>query len=85
MGNTPGCHPSFAIAYNVVSKAEVDAVFDRLREADVKITSEPHDTFWGGYGGYFLDPDGHAWEVAYNPHWTFDEDGRPVLPAVGGA
>lgn len=85
MGNTPGCHPAFAMAYNVMSKDAVDDTFARLREADVQITTEPHETFWGGYAGYFLDPDGHAWEVAFNPHWKFDEDGRPLLPAVGGA
>ncbi|MEO9969287.1 MAG: VOC family protein [Hyphomonadaceae bacterium] len=84
MGNTcpKGACPNFALAYNARTEAEVDLIFDRLRAEDVEITVEPHKAFWGGYSGYFLDRDGYAWEVAYNPHWGFQEDGRLQLPAT---
>ncbi|MEM8615974.1 MAG: VOC family protein [Pseudomonadota bacterium] len=51
-----------------------------MEAAGVEITTKPHKAFWGGYSGYFADPEGNAWEVAYNPFWTFDEAGRVVLP-----
>ena len=69
-----------ALAYNARSQAEVDEIFDRLAKAGVDITTAPHKAFWGGYSGYFADPEGNAWEVAFNPFWTFDEAGRVVLP-----
>lgn len=69
-----------AIAYNTRSIEEVDAIFERCRAAGVAITTEPHKAFWGGYSGYFADPEGNAWEVAFNPYWTLDEAGRRVLP-----
>ena len=70
-----------ALAYNARSIEEVDAIFARAEAAGVAITKPPHKAFWGGYGGYFADPEGNAWEVAFNPFWTFDEAGRVVLPA----
>jgi len=70
-----------AIAYNARSEAEVDALFQRLAEAGVQVTTAPHKSFWGGYSGYFADPEGNAWEVAFNPFWALDEDGKLVLPA----
>ncbi|MEM9939256.1 MAG: VOC family protein [Pseudomonadota bacterium] len=70
-----------ALAYNARSEADVDEIFARLKAANVKITTPPHKAFWGGYSGYFADPEGNAWEVAYNPYWTFDEAGRVVLPS----
>jgi len=70
-----------AIAYNARSEAEVDAIFQRLAEAGVQVTTAPHKSFWGGYSGYFADPEGNAWEVAFNPFWALDEDGKLVLPA----
>ncbi len=73
-----------ALAYNARSRGEVDEIFDRLAAASVEITKAPHTAFWGGYSGYFADPEGNAWEVAYNPHWTFDEAGRVVLPSMEG-
>lgn len=84
MGNTcpQGACPNFALAYNTQSEAEVDLIFDRLRAEGVEITVEPHRAFWGGYSGYFLDRDGYAWEVAHNPHWEFEEDGRLKLPVA---
>ena len=66
----------FALAHNVGSKAEVDAIFTRLGERDATILKAPEEVFWGGYSGYFSDPDGHPWEVAYNPFWEIQADGR---------
>jgi len=63
----------FAIAHNVSSKAEVDAVIEQARRAGAVIVKPAHDTFWGGYAGYFQDPDGHLWEVAWNPKWVVPE------------
>ena len=57
----------FSIGHNVASKSEVDAVMQRAAEAGATIVKKAHDTFWGGYAGYFQDPDGHLWEVAWNP------------------
>jgi hypothetical protein len=57
----------FAIGHNVNSKEEVDAAMVKARNAGAAITKEAQDTFWGGYAGYFQDPDGHLWEVAWNP------------------
>ncbi|QBK04525.1 VOC family protein [Hylemonella gracilis] len=58
------------LGHNVGSKAEVDAVMVQARMAGAAITKPAHDTFWGGYSGYFQDPDGHLWEVVWNPQWT---------------
>ena len=66
-------------AYNVRSPAEVDAVIADARDAGARIAREPGETFWGGYSGVFVDPDGHPWEVAHNPHWTLREDGTVSL------
>jgi uncharacterized protein len=63
------------LALNLGSPAEVDAVIDEARAAGATIGREGAETFWGGYSGLFLDPDGHPWEVAHNPHWTLAEDG----------
>lgn len=62
-------------ALNLGSPAEVDAVIEEARDAGATIGREPAETFWGGYSGVFVDPDGHPWEVAHNPHWTVTEDG----------
>jgi len=59
----------FTIGHNVSSKAEVDVVMAQARAAGAVIVKAAQDTFWGGYAGYFQDPDGHLWEVAWNPHW----------------
>jgi catechol 2,3-dioxygenase-like lactoylglutathione lyase family enzyme len=63
----------FTIGHNVGSKAEVDSVMDQARKAGATIVKPARDTFWGGYAGYFQDPDGHLWEVAWNPQWTAPE------------
>ena len=63
------------LAYNTRSSEEVDEVIEQARSAGAKIGREPAETFWGGYSGVFIDPDGHAWEVAHNPRWTIHRDG----------
>lgn len=62
----------FALAHNVASKADVDAVMAQARHAGATIVKPAHDTFWGGYAGYFQDPDQHLWEVAWNPDWAVE-------------
>ena len=57
------------IGHNVGSKAEVDEVMALAEKAGATIAVPPHDAFWGGYSGYFQDPDGHLWEVVWNPEW----------------
>ena len=69
-----------ALAYTARSEAEVDGIFERLEKAGANITKAPHKAFWGGYSGYFADPEGNAWEVAINPFWPIAEDGRVQLP-----
>jgi len=64
-----------ALAYNARSREEVDAVLGEARAAGAEVVKPAHDTFWGGYSGYFADPDGHLWEVAHNPFWTIADDG----------
>ncbi len=63
----PPSATEFSIAHNVISKAEVDAVMEQARRAGAIIIKEAQNTFWGGYAGYFQDPDRHLWEVAWNP------------------
>ena len=66
---------SFALAHNVHSEAEVDAVMRQAVEAGATLVKKPQKVDWGGYSGYFKDPDGHLWEVAHNPHfWVGPED-----------
>jgi uncharacterized glyoxalase superfamily protein PhnB len=68
------------LAYNARSPDEVDTVIAEARTAGAAITREPGETFWGGYSGVFVDPDGYPWEVAHNPNWTVAEDGSVLLP-----
>jgi catechol 2,3-dioxygenase-like lactoylglutathione lyase family enzyme len=70
----------FALSHNCRSEADVDGAFARLRAAGASILKAPHKTEWGGYSGYFADPDGNAWEIAFNPHWPLDVAGRIVPP-----
>jgi uncharacterized protein len=69
------------LAYNARSPVEVDAVVAEARAAGATIGREPGTTFWGGYAGIFIDPDGHPWEVAHNPGWHLDDEGRVRLRA----
>jgi len=57
------------LGHNVGSKVEVDAVMQQAKSAGAMIVKPAHDTFWGGYSGYFQDPDGHLWEIVWNPQW----------------
>lgn len=66
-------------ALNLGSPAEVDEVIEEARAAGATIGREPAETFWGGYSGIFIDPAGHPWEIAHNPHWTITEDGGTRL------
>lgn len=71
----PGGWGGVTLAHNVRSPREVDAVIEEARAAGATIAREPGETFWGGYSGVFVDPDGHPWEVAHNPRWTLRDDG----------
>jgi catechol 2,3-dioxygenase-like lactoylglutathione lyase family enzyme len=73
LSKTPASPTEFSIAHNVNSKNEVDAVMSQATAAGAKITKPAHDTFYGGYAGYFQDPDGHLWEIAWNPQMLMDE------------
>jgi catechol 2,3-dioxygenase-like lactoylglutathione lyase family enzyme len=65
----------FALAHNCASKEEVDTVVTQAVEAGAKLIKQPQDVSWGGYSGYFADPDGHLWEVAHNPfEWIGPEE-----------
>ncbi len=68
------------LAHNVRSRAEVDALLARAEAAGATIPRPGGETFWGGYSGVFVDPDGHPWEVAHNPGWSLAEDGSVTLP-----
>jgi len=67
------------LAHNVRSPAEVDEVMAQAEAAGAAIPRHAGETFWGGYSGVFVDPDGHPWEVAHNPHWTLRDDGSVDL------
>lgn len=64
----------FSLAHNLGSAEEVDALFEDLKTKNVEIVKPPEKVFWGGYSGYFKDPDGFLWEVAWNPAWTVNPD-----------
>jgi catechol 2,3-dioxygenase-like lactoylglutathione lyase family enzyme len=67
LAQTPSSATEFSLAHNVSSPAEVDVVMEQARRAGAQIVKQAQQTFWGGYAGYFQDPDGHLWEVAWNP------------------
>lgn len=69
----PASATELTIGHNVASRAEVDAVMAQASMAGAAIVKSAQDTFWGGYAGYFQDPDGHLWEVAWNPRWEMPE------------
>lgn len=70
----------FSLAHNVRSREEVDRVIETARAAGATVLKPAQEAFWGGYSGYFADPDGHPWEVAHNPHFPLDATGRVLLP-----
>lgn len=69
-----------ALAHNVRARTKVDSVLTEAKNAGGTIVKAPKETPWGGYCGYFADPDGHLWEVAWNPHFPIDKDGAIHLP-----
>jgi len=71
----PGTFRGFTLAYNARSKEEVVGICALAAEAGAHIAKAPQDTFWGGFSGYFTDPDGHYWEVAWGPMFDFSEHG----------
>ena len=68
------------LAQNFTTEAEVDAAFDGALDAGATALKRPEKVFWGGYSGYFADPDGHVWELAMNPFWPLSDDGSLTLP-----
>ena len=74
-GAPNGFH-GFALAQNQRTKADVDTTLEAAVAAGARLLKPAQDVFWGGYAGYFADPDGFAWEVAFNPHWPLGPDGR---------
>ncbi len=79
-GGVPGFR-GVSLAYNGRDKAEVDAVLSEAEAAGAEIIKNAEEVFWGGYSGYFADPDGHLWEVAYNPGFPIADDGSISLPS----
>ena len=82
-GAPAGGPPEFSgvtLAVNVGSRAEADQAFAAALAAGARLVRAPEPTFWGGYSGYFMDPDGHRWEVAHNPFWPLGDDGLVDLP-----
>jgi hypothetical protein len=80
----PAARPAFrgvSLAHNVATKEDVDRVIENAVTAGAKLVKKAEDVFWGGCSGYFADPDGHLWEVAWNPFSPLDEKGRVQLPA----
>jgi uncharacterized protein len=84
-GHAAAVGTSFALAQNLHSPAEVDVAIQRARAAGATILKEPQRAAFGGYHGYFADPDGHRWEVCHNPGWSVADDGTVTLMAVEAA
>ncbi|MGH9184089.1 MAG: VOC family protein [Acidimicrobiales bacterium] len=83
VGLTNATSPGFrgvSLAINCDSREQVDDTLRTAEHAGAAVLKPAQVTEWGGYGGYFADPDGHLWEVAHNPAWPIGHDGRPVLP-----
>ncbi|MGG3840862.1 VOC family protein [Paenibacillus thiaminolyticus] len=70
---SPPSSTEMTIGHNVSSKEEVDMIMELARKAGATITDPAHEAFWGGYSGHFMDPDGHLWEVVWNPAWEIEE------------
>ncbi|AZB44346.1 VOC family protein [Bacillus sp. FJAT-42376] len=74
-----GGFSGITLAYNAKSEEEVNQMFERAKKAGAEIAKKPQKTSWGGYSGYFRDPDGYYWEVAYGPDWEFDESDMLII------
>lgn len=77
--SAPDGVPPITLSHNQPSAADVDRVMDEAAAAGATVIAEPVTQPWGGYTGYFADPDGFRWEVAYNPTWTVDDDGTVTV------
>lgn len=73
---------AMTLAQNFTTEAEVDAAYDLAKNAGATPLKAPEKVIWGGYSGYYADPDGHVWEVAHNPFWELNPDGSLTLPAT---
>ena len=73
IAQAPSSATEFTIGHNLNSKAEVDAVMEQAKQAGAKIIKPAQETFWGGYSGYFQDPDDHLWEIVWNPYWQIPD------------
>lgn len=73
LAKTPSSPTELSLGHNVASKAEVDAVMAQAQVAGATMIKPASDTFWGGYAGYFQDPDGHLWEVVWNPQFNIEQ------------
>jgi len=71
---------AITLAQNFASEADIDAAYEKALSVGATELKAPEKVFWGGYSGYFADPDGHPWELAFNPFWTLDGDGNLMLP-----
>ncbi len=71
------------LAQNFPDRESVDAAFEKALAAGATALKAPEAVFWGGYSGYYADPDGHVWELAHNPFWQIDPTGRITIPAEG--
>jgi len=73
---------AITLAQNFATEAEVDAAWTKAVAAGATPLKKPEKVFWGGYSGYYADPDGHVWEVAMNPFWPLEDDGSLILPVA---
>lgn len=73
----------FTLAQNYASAEDVDVAYGAAIDAGADPIKPPSKTYWGGYSGYYGDPDGHVWEIAFNPYWPLAEDGSLSLPKQG--
>lgn len=71
---------AMTLALNMADRQSVDSAYVRALNAGATSLKEPQEVFWGGYSGYYADPDGHVWEVAHNPYWPLEDDGSLTLP-----
>jgi uncharacterized protein len=73
LSKSPRSPTDFTLGHNVNSREEVDALMVQAKKAGARIVKDATDTFWGGYAGYFQDPDDHLWEILWSPQWVIDE------------
>ena len=80
----PSGYRGMTLAHNLRSPREVDTLLAKVRAGGGKVIKSATKAFWGGYSGYFSDPDGHIWEVAHNPFWPLDDNGQLMLSGTDG-